>query len=364
MSAGYFRWVLLLLVAAFPIAACSSNSTEAVAASEIEAIDDRVLRIYNWDTYIDEQIITDFEREFGVTVDYQIYDSDNDMLEELRKGATDQYDIVVPSDFIVNIMRTENLLAPLNKENIPNFVNIDPTFINPGFDPGNNYCVPYQWGTVGIGYNITTTGREIESWWDFFDPAYAGRVAMLDDSRTTMGLVLILLGYSPNTTNPAQIKEAAEFLENQSNQIAAYVGDDGQDHLVVGNVDMVVEWSGDIFQLMEDNPNIRYAIPQEGSIIWTDNLCIPRDAQHKEIAEQFINFILQPEVGAALSNYVQYGSPNLAALPLINPEDLNNPAIYPPDDVRQRLFFLVDVNLAASDIYEQYWQEILSQHSR
>lgn len=179
-----------------------------------------------------------------------------------------------------------------------------------------------------------------------------------------MGLVLILLGYSPNTTNPAQIKEAAEFLENQSNQIAAYVGDDGQDHLVVGNVDMVVEWSGDIFQLMEDNPNIRYAIPQEGSIIWTDNLCIPRDAQHKEIAEQFINFILQPEVGAALSNYVQYGSPNLAALPLINPEDLNNPAIYPPDDVRQRLFFLVDVNLAASDIYEQYWQEILSQHSR
>jgi spermidine/putrescine transport system substrate-binding protein len=260
-------------------------------------------------------------------------------------------------------MRNEGLLAPLSDEAIPNVKNLDSTFVSPVFDPGNRYCMPYQWGTVGIGYNREATGRDIESWADFFDPEFAGRVTFLDDYRTTMGVALLILGYSPNTTDPRQIAEAAEFLKGKSAQIGAYTGDDAQDLLDRGEFDMVVEWSGDVFQVMEDNPAIRYVIPAEGSIIWTDNICIPTSSMNKALGEKFINYILEPEIGAKLSNYIQYGTPNAASLPLIDEEMLQDPAIYPPEAVRERLFFLVDVNLAATQLYEQAWSEIQAERS-
>jgi spermidine/putrescine transport system substrate-binding protein len=349
-----------LIIISLVLVACSGDD-EAPAVTEVEPTEaaPETLTIYNWDTYIDPEIFSDFEQEFELVIDYQIFDNDIDMMEELRAGVTD-YDLVVPSDFTVSIMRDEGLLTPLNKENIPNFGNVDQTFISPVFDPANRYCAPYQWGTVGIGYNIERTGSEISGWSDIFNPRYAGRVALLDDYRTTMGIALLMLGYSPNTTNVSQIAEATEFLRSYSRQIGVYAGDDAQDLLLDGEYDIVMEWSGDIFQLMEDNPDIRYVIPEEGSIIWTDNICIPAGAANQEMAELFINYILNAQNGARLSNYVQYGSPNWASLPFINSEDLNNPAIYPPDAVRERLFFLVDVNLAANDIYEQAWEEVLS----
>jgi spermidine/putrescine transport system substrate-binding protein len=353
-------WLPAVLALALTLTACASAQRSSAQADLEQATVARVLRVYNWDTYIDPDILTEFELQFAVEIDYQVFDSDVDLLEELRDGATDRYDVVVPSDFTVAIMRTEGLLAPLDKANIPNFENVDPTFLSPVFDPANRYCAPYQWGTVGIGYNIEATGREIRGLADFFDPAFAGRVAMLDDYRTTIGMVLLNLGYSPNTTNARQIAEAADFLIGRSNQIAAYAGDDAQDRLVDGTYDMVIEWSGDVFQVMEDNENIRYVIPQEGSIIWTDNVCIPAHAPNRPMAEAFINFLLKPAVGAQLSNYTAYGSPNLASLPLIDPDLLSDPAIYPPPSVQERLFFLVDVNLAATEVYLQAWDRVIA----
>jgi spermidine/putrescine transport system substrate-binding protein len=353
---GFFIFLLLLV-------ACNQDAPEEPELVDEEAVKTPgVLRFYNWNTYIDPEILTNFEQTYGVTIDYQIFDSDNDMVEELLDGATDRYDLVVPSDVTVTEMRNDGLLAPLDKDNIPNFENVDPTFISPAFDPANRYCAPYQWGTVGIGYNARATGREITGWSDFFDPDFAGRVAMLDDYRTTMGLALITLGYSPNTSNRTEIAEATTFLKDQKEQIGGYVGDDAQDLLLEGKFDMVMEWSGDIFQVMEEAPDIQYVIPAEGSIIWVDNICIPVDAPNKAMAETFINYILDPEVGAALSNFVQYGSPNQASLPFINEEVLNDPAIYPTEAVRERLFFLVDVGAAADDIYQLAWDEILSNH--
>jgi spermidine/putrescine transport system substrate-binding protein len=307
---GLLALVLLLVACETTDSPVSDPSATAGAASSDAAAP--VLKVYNWDTYIDPDILTSFEDEFGVTIDYQVFDSDQDVLDELRAGGA-SYDVIVPSDFIVAIMRKEGLLAPLGDEAIPNTENLDPTFISPVFDPGNRYCMPYQWGTVGIGYNQEATGREIESWADFFDPEFAGRVAFLDDYRTTMGVALLILGYSPNTTNPQQIIEATEFLKSKSAHIGAYTGDEGQDLLDSGEFDMVVEWSGDVFQVMEENPDIRYVIPAEG--------------------------------------------------PFIDEEILNDPAIYPPEAVRERLFFLVDVNLAATQMYEQAWSEILAERS-
>ncbi len=354
-------WLLLAMV--WLVVSCNTadpgdTGLKVENDSEISAAE--VLKIYNWGTYIDPQILTNFEQKYGVTIDYQIYDSDNDLLNELLDGAIGQYDLVVPSDFIVAEMRNEELLAPLNKSNIPNFQNVDQTFISPGYDPGNRYCAPYQWGTVGIGYNIKATGREITGWSDFFDPAFAGRVALMDDYRTTLGLILLWLGYSPNTTNRSQIAEAIDLLKSRSDQIGGFLGDDAQDRLLAGEYDLVVEWSGDIFQAMEEDPDIRYVIPAEGSIIWVDNVCIPAGAPNKELAETFINYILEPEVGAALSNFIQYGSPNQASLPFINEEDLNNPAIYPPETVRERLFLLVDIGVAADEMYQTGFEEIMS----
>lgn len=360
---AYLSSLLLagLLALAMLIVSCQSDEPPATVTPAAEEASP-VLNVYNWDTYIDPEILNSFEEEFGVTINYRVFDNDNDLLEELRAGDVD-YDVIVPSDFIVAIMRNEGLLAPLDKGAIPNIENLEPTFVSPVFDPANRYCMPYQWGTVGIGYNEQAVGREINSWSDFFDPEFAGRVAMLDDYRTTMGLILLILGYSPNTTNPQQIAEAAEFLKSHADHIGAYTGDDAQDLLDSGEFDMVVEWSGDIFQVMEENEDIRYVIPSEGSIIWTDNACIPASAGNKRLGEQFINYLLEPEVGAQLSNYVQYGTPNEASLPFIDAEVLNDPAIYPPESVRERLFFLVDVNLAATQLYEQAWNEILEAHN-
>jgi spermidine/putrescine transport system substrate-binding protein len=351
-----------LLAMTLLLVACESTNSDAGTPSAPAAeASGPVLKVYNWDTYIDPDILTTFEEEFGVAIDYKVFDSDEDVLDELRTGGA-SYDVIVPSDFIVAIMRNEGLLAPLSDGAIPNVENLDPTFISPVFDPGNRYCMPYQWGTAGIGYNQKTIGREIESWADFFDPEFAGRVAFLDDYRTTMGVALLVLGYSPNTTNPQQIAEATEFLKSKAAHIGAYTGDEAQDLLDSGEFDMVVEWSGDIFQVMEENPDIRYVIPAEGSIIWTDNACIPTSSMNKAMGEKFINYILEPEIGAQLSNFIQYGTPNAASLPFIDEEVLNDPAVYPPEAVRERLFFLVDVNLAATQLYEQAWSEILAEH--
>ncbi|MGD2049061.1 MAG: spermidine/putrescine ABC transporter substrate-binding protein [Chloroflexota bacterium] len=350
-------------ILAMMLGACNQAEPEEPAIVEESQVETaKVLNFYNWDTYIDPEILTNFEQAYGVTIDYQIFDMDTDMMEELQAGATDRYDLVVPSDVTVTEMRNDGLLAPLNKENIPNFENVDPTFISPVFDPANRYCAPYQWGTVGIGYNVGAIGKEITGWSDFFDPEFAGRVALMDDYRTTMGLALIMLGYSPNTSNRTQIAEATQFLKEHKEQIGGYVGDDAQDLLLEGKYDMVMEWSGDIFQVMEEAPDIQYVIPSEGSIIWVDNICIPADAPHKAMAETFINYLLDPEVGATLSNYVQYGSPNQASLPFIDEEVLSDPAIYPTEAVRERLFFLVDVGAAVDGVYQLAWDEILSHH--
>jgi len=359
---AWLRTICIVAIVILTVACSASDTREPEVETSGQTENSGVLSFYNWDTYIDPDILSNFEQMYGVTIDYQIFDSDTDMFEELQAGATDKYDLVVPSDFTVNEMRNLRLLAPLDKEQIPNFSNIGPTFVSPTFDPANRYCAPYQWGTVGIGYNLAATGREISAWEDFFDPAFAGRVALLDDYRTTMGLVLIMLGYSPNTSNPTYIAEATEYLKEHREQVGGYVGDDAQDLLLAGEYDLVMEWSGDIFQVMEENPDIQYVIPAEGSIIWVDNICIPADAPNKKMAETFINYLLEPEVGATLTNYVQYGSPNQASLPYIEEDVLNDPAIYPSDAVRERLFFLVDVGMGIDESYQLAWEEILSDH--
>ncbi len=349
--------VVVVCILLATLSGCGGTPTP--VPSPTPAAAEQALNIYNWDTYIDPAVLADFEQKFGVKIRYDLFENNESMLAAVQAGTTD-YDIVVPTDYMVEIMHKAGLLAPLDKNNIPNFGNLDPSFVSPAYDPGNRYCVPYQWGTMGIGYNIKATQREITSWEDLFDPAFAGRVSLLADARLTMGAVLLYLGYSPNTTSATEIAQARDFLIEHADQIAEYAPDTGQDLLADGTVDIAFEWSGDIFQVMEGNADVRYVIPEEGTLIWTDNLCILATASHKKMAEKFINYVLEPEVGAAISNYIRFGSPNQAALPLLNQADRENQAIYPSDQVRQRLFFLADVGTAGTELYEAAWAEVLA----
>lgn len=355
-----------LLLALLLVACGNPPPTQALlapppASSPAADAPKRELRIFNWDTYIDPAILADFEQQFGVTISYTTFDSDADLIAAMRANPA-AYDLIVPSDYAAAELRREGLLAPLHKQHIPNIKNLDPLFVNPAYDPGNRYCLAYQWGTTGIGFNQQTTKRPITGWGDVFDERFTGRVTLLDEPRETLGSILIYLGYSPNTVSSVEIAAARDFLKQHKQRIAAYAPDDGQDALAAGKADVVLEYSGDIFQVMEENADLRFVVPAEGAVVWADNMCISAAAAQQELAEQFMNFILEPTVGAQLSNFIHYSSPNQAALPLINEADRTNPTLYPPPDQRQHLFFMVDVGPAAAKLYAEYWQEVLDDH--
>ncbi|MCL4254820.1 MAG: spermidine/putrescine ABC transporter substrate-binding protein [Anaerolineae bacterium] len=209
---------------------------------------------------------------------------------------------------------------------------------------------------AGIGYDISRTGRELTSWRDLFAPEFRGRVGVFDDYTLAVGAVLMMLGYSPNTTNVVEIEVARDFLLNHTDQLAI-VGDAGQDYLARGELDIVLEFNGDIAQIMRYNPDIRFIIPEEGGYIFTDAIAIPANAPNKDLAEAFINFILEAENGAILSNEIRYGSPNLASYPFLNGDDISSPVIYPPEDVQKRLFYQVSMDAQTDALYRQVWED-------
>lgn len=318
------------------------------------------LHLYNWSEYIDPQVLEDFESEFGVHVVEDTFANNEELLAKLQAGAGG-YDVIVPSDYMVQIMIEEGLLAELNHDNIPNIVNVAPKFANPPYDPGLVHCVPYLWGTTGIGYNTEVFDEPPDSWAYLFDPElasqYAGRFTMLNDARETIGAALKYLGYSLNTTDEQQLAEARDLLIQQKAWVYAYDTEQYEDLLSADETVLAHGWSGDFFMIAGEDERIWYAIPREGGTIWADNLCIPASAPSPYTAEVFINFLLRPEVAAANSNYTWYASPNAAATEFIEPEILEEPAIYPPADVMDRLEWIEDVG-DATPLYERIWTEV------
>jgi spermidine/putrescine transport system substrate-binding protein len=318
----------------------------------------QTLSIYNWTTYIAEDTIQNFEALCDVTVTYDTFPTDSDMLARIRQGNPG-YDVVVPSSSILELMIGEGLVLPLELANIPNFANLDPTFLDLAFDPGNAHSVPYQWGTIGIGYNVGVVGQEIGSWDDVF--AYDGPVSWLEDVRAMMGVGLIKLGHDPNSSDPDEIAAARDYLVENGGNVVYLNQDDGQELLVRGEADIVVEYSGDIFQIMDECgcDDYAYVIPSDGANFWIDNLAIPVDAPNKALAEVFIDYILDPKVGADISNYTAYGTPNRAAIAagLIDPDLLADPGIYPSAETQERLFF-IEESPEREQLYNDAWDEL------
>ena len=319
----------------------------------------QTLNVYNWTTYIAEDTISNFEELCGVTVVYDTYASDSEMQEALEQGNTAGYDVVVPTDSTVYVLVAENLLKHLNLEQIPNFFNVSPQLKNPPYDPNNQFTVPYQWGTIGIGYNKTKVGKTITSWNDMFD--YQGPVAWLDDERAMLGIALKLLGYDPNSKNADEVAKAADYLKTHASNLKVIAPDDGQDRLAKGEEDMVVEYSGDILHLIADCKcnDFAYVIPQEGTRVWVDNMAIPVNAPHPDLAEAFIDYVLDSQVGADISNFTAYASPNQAAIDngLIEQSYLSNASIYPDANVTKSLFYVVS-SPEIAPIFTQNWDAL------
>jgi spermidine/putrescine transport system substrate-binding protein len=317
----------------------------------------RTLSIYNWATYINPQVLTEFEKQFQVRIKYDTFDSPDTLYAKLKPGNPG-YDVIFPSDYMVTRMIKEGMLLPLDQARIPNRVHLGERFRNPAYDPGNRYSMPYQWGTQGIGYNRKQVGRTIDSWEAMFDPQY--RVAWQEESRATLGAVLIALGLNPNTTEASEINRARDWLIQHKGNIVAFAPDTGEELLNQGEVALALESSGDVLQVMAENPNLAYAIPRQGAILWVDAMAIPKGAPHVELAHQFINYLLEPQVAARIANYTRYATPNQTAIAkqLIPAADATNPAIYPPPELMAKLHILQDVPPAALKLYEAAWNAV------
>lgn len=298
---------------------------------------DNTLTIYNWGDYIDDELIDRFEEETGIKVIYETFDSNEAMLTKIQQGGT-TYDIAVPSEYMIDKMREEDLLIPLDHSKIPNLKNIDERFMDLPFDPANKYSVPYFWGTVGIVYNTKMLDDiEITSWNDLWDPALKNEILLVDGAREVMGMGLNSLNYSLNDTNEEHLKEAKEKLDSLTPNIKAIVGDEIKILIANEEAAVGVVWSGDAADMMWENENLDYVVPSEGSNLWFDNMVIPKTAKNVDAAHKFINFMLDPEVSAQNTEWVSYSTPNKAALAFMPEEMVEDERFYPSPELTEKL---------------------------
>jgi spermidine/putrescine transport system substrate-binding protein len=319
---------------------------------------ERKLNLFIWSEYIDPQIVKDFEAENQCKVTIDLYEDAESMLAKVQGGGDALYDLVVPPDYMVSVMTHLNLLAPLRHQNIPNLTNIDEKFASPPFDRGNKYTAAYQWGTVGL-YIRQGAQPVAESWGVIFDPArQRGAFVLIDSVRDMFGAALKYKGYSLNSTDPKQLLEARDLILEAKKRCVSFEGSVAGENKVLSHLAATaIVYSGEGARGMVEDKATRYFIPREGSQIWLDNLAITARAPHRDLAEKFINYILDGKHGARLSNFTRFATPNRAAKPMINAEDLRNPAIYPPPDIMARLEFLQDLG-AKAPLYDQLWTEI------
>lgn len=322
--------------------------------------DTKVLNIFIWSAYLPDSVIQQFTERTGIRVNYDLYDSNEALLEKLQSGVAD-YDLVVPSDYMVKILVAEGLVQAIDHTRLTNWANLDPKFLNKKFDPENRYSVPYFWGTTGIGYNRQNITDPVDSWAVLFDEKHAGRILMLDDMRECFAVALKSMGRSLNETDTAVLAQAAELLKKQKALVKTYNSGDFHNILAAGDVDLAHGYNGQLAEVAANEPDkLAYVVPKEGGTFWMDNVCIPARARNAANAYAFLNFIMEPQVNAEIVNGVSYASPNAAARAFINPEILQNEAIYPPDEIVARCEFLEDIGDAVTAM-DKYWTEIKAQ---
>lgn len=316
------------------------------------------INVYNWGDYIDQSVLDDFEEEYGIEVKYDMYETNEDMYIKIKQGGSD-YDVLFPSDYMIERMIREDMLVKLDKDNVPNLEEVGEDFLDLDFDPNNEYSVPYMWGTVGILYNKTMVDEEVNSWDILWDEKYENQIIMLNSQRDTIAVALKKLGYSMNTRNIEELEEAKQELIKQRPLVYAYMGDDIKGAMVSGEGALAIVWSGDAVAMIRDNPDLAYVVPDEGTNLWFDNMVISNTVQNKEGAEKFINFMARPDIAARNTDYIGYSTPITEAVEML-PDDIKNSDVaYPSSEVIANTEIFKDPTDIITE-YDRIWTELQS----
>ena len=317
--------------------ACALVAVLVVTGHSVQS--ERVVNVCSWGEYIDESIFEDFEAQTGIKVNYTTFDSNESLYAKLKSGAAN-YDVIIPSDYMVAKMINEGMLAPLDYENIPNFQKIDAGYRNPDYDPQNVYTVPYMLCTTGIIYNTTMVDEAPTCWADLWDEQYAGNILMFNNSRDAYAIAAFKSGHSINPATPEEVDEVVEELKAQKPLVQAYVMDEIFDKMIGGEAAIGVYYSGDAITMIDDNPDLAWVFPQEGSVLSVDCMAVPAASEHKEAAEMFINFMCETDIGKANSEYIGYTTPMHDVWEVLD-EDLKTSEIaYPSEEdaAREKVF--------------------------
>lgn len=322
------------------------------------AEEEKSLNLFNWDTYIGETTLADFNAATGIEVKMDLY-ADNDELFAKLKGGNPGYDVIVPTNDMLERMIKAGMVVPLDHAKIPNMANIDKPFQDSAFDPGRKFSVPYMWGTLGIGYRKSKVEGAMDSWkWVLDSDKFSGRISLLGDAQNVIGVALKYLGYSFNSTNMEELKKAEALLIAQKKHVKVFADDNGQDLLASGEVDLAQEWNGDIVHVMAEDQDLSYAVPTEGSLLWQDTMAIPTGAPHPGNAHAFLNFVLDGEAGKNIATTIQFATANAAAKALMPEDYRNNSAIFPPDEVIAKCEPGLYLGEEATKVRDEIWTRI------
>ena len=362
--------VMLLLVCAFPFSAFAEEADYAYDMEYYSKLRDRnvTIYVYNWGEYISDgsddsmDVVKEFEALTGIKVEYTTFDSNESLFAKLKSGSA-SYDVIIPSDYMVARLAEAGMLHKLDYENIPNFGKyVDDSFKNPEYDKQNEYSVPYMWGTVGLIYNtkyVDEADVAEQSWSLLWNEKYAGKILMFDNSRDAFAIACKKLGYSMNTTNTEELSAAAAELAKQREVVQAYVMDQIFDKMVEENAWIAPYYAGDYLSMSEDNENLAFYIPKEGTNLFTDAMCIPATSNNKEAAEMFINFMCEPVVSAANSEYIWYSTPISAARELIDPTLSESEIAYPSDEAKKNMERFTNLSDEANQFMDDLWISVV-----
>lgn len=336
---------LLILTACLVLSGCGNDKKATIT-------------VYNWGDYIDKSVLEDFEEEHNIRVVYEEFSTNEDMYVKLKAGGG-EYDVIFPSDYMIKRLIDEDMLHKIDLNNVPNYKHIEDRFKNLGYDPNNEYSVPYMWGTVGIMYNKTMVDETVDSWDILWDKKYKNQILMQYSQRDAIGITLKMLGYSLNTKDTAELNEAKEMLIKQKPLVLAYVLDEVRDKMIGNEAALAVIWSGEAPNMIEQNPDLEYVIPKEGTNLWFDAMAIPKASKHKEEAEIFINYLCETESAYRNSDYIGYATPHAEAKKKLPAEITSNRLFYPePGDLENSEVF-VDLAESLAE-YDRIWTEVLS----
>ena len=316
------------------------------------------VNVYNWGEYIDTDLLAQFEAETGIHVNYKTYESNEQMYSVLRQGGVN-YDVVIPSDYMISRLISEDMLAELNFSNIPNYALVDESLKGMTYDPENKFSVPYMWGTVGIIYDPAVVG-EVTSWSALFDEANKGQILMFDNSRDAMGIALKYLGYSLNTTDETELKAAFDLLKEQKPILQGYVMDQIFDKLESGEAAIGPYYAGDYLTMLENNPALKFCIPEEGSNVFADAMCVLKGAENKANAEAFINFMSGTEVSAQNAEFIGYTSPNVKVKDTLDLDELSESVMYPSAELLAKCEAYINLPQETLDYYDSMWVKLKS----